>query len=72
MDLSHLEQEKKQQVEELKVLHESGDLSHDEYVELVEDILDLEKISGMLDTEEKKIIIEKAFLAIKTASGLVK
>lgn len=72
MDFSKLEQEKKEKVEELKSLHESGELSHDEYVELVEDLLDIEKISGMLETEEKKILVEKAFLAIKLAAGLVK
>lgn len=72
MDFSKLEQEKKEKVEELKSLHESGELSYDEYVELAEDVLDLEKISDMLDTEEKKVLVEKAFFAIKLAAGLIK
>lgn len=72
MDLQALEKEKQEKVNELKALYESSEISYDEYEELVNDLLDLDRISGMLDTEEKKIFIEKAFLAIKMGAGLIK
>ena len=72
MDLQAFEQEKQQKVLELKALYESDQISYSEYVELVQDELDIEKIAKMLDTEEKKIIAEKAFLAIKSIAGIIK
>lgn len=72
MDLQAFEQEKTKKVLELKSLYESNQISHSEYVELVEDELDFEKIAKMLDTEEKKILAEKAFLAIKSIAGIIK
>lgn len=72
MNISELEQEKTKKVLELKSLYESNQISHSEYVELVEDELDFEKIAKMLDTEEKKILAEKAFLAIKSIAGIIK
>jgi len=72
MDVQAFEQEKKQKVDELKALYESNQISQSEFEELVQDELDITKISEMLDTEEKKIAVEKTLLAIKTAVGLIK
>jgi nucleoside 2-deoxyribosyltransferase len=72
MDLQAFEQEKRKKVEELKALCESNQISQSEFEELAQDELDIEKITEMLDTEEKKIAVEKTLLAIKTAIGLIK
>ena len=45
-DYTQLEEDLKSQVLELKTLVEAGDLSEDEYSELVEDITDSAKISA--------------------------
>ena len=47
-DYTKLEEDLKSQVLELKALVEAGDMSEDEYNELVEDITDSAKISGRI------------------------
>jgi polyhydroxyalkanoate synthesis regulator phasin len=58
-------------VRELKELYDAGDLSESEYTELVEDLLDLQKISDGLDLEENKIRAQKAIEAIRMVAGLI-
>jgi len=58
-------------VRELKELYDAGNLSESEYTELVEDLLDLQKISDGLDLEENKIRAQKAIEAIRMVAGLI-
>ena len=49
---------------ELTESYELKALSKEEYDELVEDLLDMEKIDDLCDTIEKKAKLEKAFIAL--------
>ena len=59
------------EVNELKLLVESGDLSRDEYNELVEDITDSAKISAKIGTEADAIMVGKVLDAVKTVASFI-
>lgn len=58
-------------VNELKALVESGELSSDEYYELVEDFKDIDKIKDQINDEEAKIMAEKIVSHLSTIISLV-
>lgn len=70
-DYTQLEEELKAQVLELKALVEAGDMSEDEYNELVEDITDSAKIKSKIGTEADAIMVGKVIDAVKLVASLV-
>jgi len=58
-------------VNELKALVESGEISSDEYYELVEDFKDIDKIRDQIKDEEAKIMAEKVLSHLSTIISLV-
>lgn len=71
MNLDTWQQIQEEKVKELKGMFEAGELSESEYKELVEDLLDIQKISDNLDLEENKIMAQKAIDAIRMVAGLL-
>lgn len=57
---------------ELVALFQNGDISHEEFTELKEDLLDLEKINKKLDQESLKITAEQVVKAISTILSVIK
>jgi hypothetical protein len=57
---------------ELVALFQSGDISHEEFTELKEDLLDLEKINKKLDQESLKITAEQVIKAISAILSVIK
>lgn len=57
---------------ELVALFQSGDISHGEFTELKEDLLDLEKINKKLDQESLKITAEQVIKAISAILSVIK
>ena len=70
-DYTQLEEDLKSQVLELKTLVEAGDLSEDEYSELVEDITDSANISAKIGTEADAVMVGKIIDAVKLIASLV-
>tara|TARA_B100000900_G_C20594112_1_gene722702 strand:- start:1918 stop:2136 length:219 start_codon:yes stop_codon:yes gene_type:complete len=66
-----LEEDLKSQVLELKALVEAGDMSEDEYNELVEDITDSANISAKIGTEADAIMVGKIIDNVKLVASLV-
>ena len=66
-----LEDDLKAQVYELKSLVEAGDLSVDEYNELVEDIIDSANISAKIGTEADAIMVGRIIDAVRLIVSLV-
>lgn len=71
MSLEAFEKDALLQVEQLKSLKESGDISEDEFKELVEDVIDISKIQEDLELEENKIKAQKIIDGIKVVAGLI-
>lgn len=71
MSLEAFEKDALLQVEQLKSLKESGDISEDEFKELVEDVVDISKIQEDLELEENKIMAQKIIDGIKVVAGLI-
>jgi len=71
MNIGEWRAEQLQRVEEYKELRDAGQISDSEYEELVEDLLDIAKITGDLELEDRKIKIQKAVDAIRVVAGLL-
>lgn len=71
MSLENFEKDALKQIEQLTSLKESGDISVEEFKELVEDIADISKIESDLSLEDNKIKAEKVIDAIKAVAGLL-
>ena len=71
MSIENFEKDALLQVEQLKSLKESGDISEDEFKELVEDVVDISKIQEDLELEENKIKAQKIIDGIKVVAGLI-
>jgi uncharacterized protein YgfB (UPF0149 family) len=71
MSLENFEKDALKQIEQLTSLKESGDISVEEFKELVEDIADISKIESDLTLEDNKIKAEKIIDAIKAVAGLL-
>ena len=70
-DYKNLQDKMTEEVLELKALVESGDMSEDEYNELVEDITDSAKISAKIGTEADAVLVGKVIDAVKLVARLV-
>lgn len=70
-DYKNLQDKMTEEVLELKALVESGDMSKDEYNELVEDITDSAKISAKIGTEADAVLVGKVIDAVKLVASLV-
>tara|TARA_B100001964_G_scaffold232179_1_gene287677 strand:+ start:253 stop:471 length:219 start_codon:yes stop_codon:yes gene_type:complete len=70
-DYKQLEEDLKTKVVELKSLVEAGELSEDEYNELVEDIIDSANISAKIGTEADAIMVGRVIDAVKLVASLV-
>jgi len=70
-DYKQLEEDLKSEVYELKSLVEEGELSEDEYNELVEDIIDSANISAKIGTEADAIMVGRVIDAVKLIASLV-
>jgi len=71
MSFENFEKDALLQVEQLKSLKESGDISEDEFKELVEDVIDISKIQENLELEDNKIKAQKIIDGIKVVAGLI-
>ena len=71
MSLEAFEKDALLQVEQLKSLKESGDISEDEFKELIEDVIDISKIQEDLELENNKIKAQKIIDGIKVVAGLI-
>ena len=71
MDIRIVEMEKAEQITQLKELRDSGNISESEYIELVEDILDLEKVQADITYEKQKIQAQKLIDNLKVVAGLL-
>jgi uncharacterized protein YgfB (UPF0149 family) len=71
MSLENFEKDALKQIEQLTSLKESGDITVEEFKELVEDIADISKIESDLTLEDNKIKAEKVIDAIKAVAGLL-
>lgn len=71
MSLENFEKDALKQIEQLTSLKESGDITIEEFKELVEDIADISKIESDLSLEDNKIKAEKVIDAIKAVAGLL-
>jgi|TARA_B100001093_G_scaffold406632_1_gene395102 uncharacterized protein YgfB (UPF0149 family) len=71
MSLENFEKDALKQIEQLTSLKESGDITIEEFKELVEDIADISKIESDLTLEDNKIKAEKVIDAIKAVAGLL-
>ena len=67
---NHLE-EFEIKVRELQSLVESGDITPDEYYELVEDFKDVEKIRDQIKDEDAKIMAEKIVTHLSSIISLM-
>lgn len=57
--------------QEYKSLLDDGDLTKEEFDELIEDLIDITKIEEDINFENNKIRLEKAVDAVKIIAGLV-
>lgn len=71
MSIESWQEEAEQQVRELKTLLDEGHISQGEFEELVQDIVDVNKINEDLDLEDNKIKAQKAVDALMVIAGLV-
>lgn len=70
-EYKQLEDDLKAQVYKLKSLVEEGELSEDEYNELVEDIIDSANISAKIGTEADAIMVGRIIDAVRLIVSLV-
>jgi transcriptional/translational regulatory protein YebC/TACO1 len=60
-----------EQAEHLKAALDAGDISQDEFNELIADMADVEKIQEVLDKENIKIKAAEIAKAISAVAGLI-
>lgn len=71
MNIDSWQQDAEQKVRELTTLLDEGHISKGEYLELVQDVIDLKEITEDLSLEDNKIKAQKALDAIKVIAGLL-
>lgn len=60
-----------QKLKSLRDVKDSGELTDEQFEELVEDLLEVEEVRKMSDTLDRKIMILQAFNALKTIVGVL-
>jgi polyhydroxyalkanoate synthesis regulator phasin len=71
MNIEEWQLKYEQLVLEYKELLKTGELTEQEFVELVEDLVDVKEINEDLNLEDNKIKAQKAIDAIRAVAGLV-
>lgn len=71
MNMREWQATQEQRVKEYQELVASGHLTESEFIELVEDLVDIKRISDDLSLEDNKIKAQKAVDAIKLLAGLI-
>lgn len=72
MDFDEFADEKMGAIVELRTELEDGNITQEEYEELVEDLLDIEKIMNRLQNEEDKMYTQKVINKLKDVANVVK
>jgi hypothetical protein len=70
MNVKQWEAEVTAKTKEFMEMRDCGDLTDAEFEELVQDLLDVSRISADLQLEENKIMIAKAVQGVKLLAGL--
>lgn len=70
--MSDLENIYEAKARELVSLFQSGDISHEEFMELKEDLLDLEKIEKKISQESLKITAAQIIKAVSAILSVIK
>jgi predicted metal-binding transcription factor (methanogenesis marker protein 9) len=70
--MSDLENIYEAKARELVALFQSGDISHEEFMELKEDLLDLEKIEKKISQESLKITAAQIINAVSAILSVIK
>lgn len=71
MNMREWQATQERRVKEYQELVASGHLTESEFIELVEDLVDIKRISDDLSLEDNKIKAQKAVDAIKLLAGLI-
>ena len=71
MTLEEWQQDAKEEIIEIRKLLDDGMISLDEYDELINDILDLEKLDSLADFEGKKILAQKIIEGLSAFARIV-
>lgn len=71
MTLEEWQQDAKEEIIEIRKLLDDGMISLDEYEELINDILDLEKLDSLADFEGKKILAQKIIEGLSAFARIV-
>jgi len=71
MNIEEWQLKYEQLVLEYKELLKTGELTEQEFVELVEDLVDVKEINEDLNLEDNKIKAQKAIDAIRAVAGLI-
>jgi polyhydroxyalkanoate synthesis regulator phasin len=71
MNIEEWQSKYEQLVLEYKELLKTGELTEQEYKELVDDLLDMKDLSDDLNLEDNKIRVQKAIDIIRAAAGLL-
>jgi polyhydroxyalkanoate synthesis regulator phasin len=71
MNIKEWQTTQEQCVKEYQELVATGHLTEGEFIELVEDLVDVKRISDDLSLEDNKIKAQKAIDAIKLIAGLI-
>lgn len=71
MNIETWQIEQEQHVNEYKELLGTGHLTESEFIELVQDLVDMKHITADLSLEDNKIKAQKAVDAIKLLAGLI-
>ena len=71
MTLEEWQKDAREEIIEIRKLLDDGMISLDEYEELINDILDLEKLDSLADFEGKKILAQKIIEGLSAFARIV-
>jgi len=71
MTLEEWQKDAREEIIEIRKLLDDGMISLDEYEELINDILDLEKLDSLADYEGKKILASKIIEGLSAFARIV-
>jgi len=71
MTLEEWQKDAREEIIEIRKLLDDGMISLDEYEELINDILDLEKLDSLADFEGKKILASKIIEGLSAFARIV-
>lgn len=71
MNIAEIQEKHIAKIVEYKQLYTAGELSESEYNELVQDLVDAEKIKGLLDDEQDVIRVGQIIEVLSTVAKVV-